>query len=96
MITYKEAIVSKKTAYVLKDLKPAGGKSRRDRPYQLETQSKPVGGRPPRRPWGRWGMYRTESEGRQAAASLARKYTFADWRLIDTRTGNEVLLEVED
>lgn len=84
--SYREQNVAAKEARVgVKDQRPVGSRSKRERPFVIECRIKPrtdgLQQLSPRSPvWRKWGAYRTLDEATAALENLQRKYPFKEYR----------------
>lgn len=84
--SYREQIVAAKQARVgVKDQRPVGSRSKRERPFVIEYRMKPrTDGLqqlfPRSTVWRKWGAYRTLTEASAALDNLQRKDSFNEYR----------------
>lgn len=84
--SYREQIVAAKEARVgVKDQRPVGSRSKRERPFVIEYRMKPrTDGLkhlfPRSMMWRKWGAYRTLDEASAALDTLQRKNSFNEYR----------------
>lgn len=77
MSSYRESSnAAKAVRRGITEAKPVGSKNKAPRPVVVESRRKTS-----TRPWVKWGAYRNAAEAGQALDQLARKYTFAEFRI---------------